>query len=333
MNSSSNLSCPSAGYESPSLKAMKTAAYMTFWILSFSGNLLLVVVVYRNRRVQTTLNILIANIAIADILLTIFGIPQQVLYIYKDAELGPVIPFIMCKFTPFTNGLSTSVSMMSLVVIAIERFQAIVYPMKFKVIRIKRGLAIIAVCWLIGIIFSSCNLLTFRLETLPGNKYFCNYTWEPFASKNEGHKNYTISYFVCFIAIPLTLMIVLYTALIHSLRRHNSIVNQLPAERKRRARENRNVICMLVTMVVVFVLSWSPYFVINIFLFIFYWNFKPPCYIVRVSFFAVLLSYLYTILHPLIYYCFSRNYREKFQQLLLCQKPSHNGTEFNMGIS
>ena len=211
--------------EPTSLKSLKTAAFIFIFVLSFSGNFLLVVIV--TRRVLTTLNILITNIAISDLLLIFLGIPEQILYIHRDKEVGYVINFIMCKVTPFTNGLSTSVSMMSLAVTAVERFQAIVYPLKFKSMQKRRCLIIIAICWLIGTLFSSCNLVTF--QAIPGKTYHCTYSWEPFTSNEKGLKVYTLTYIVCFIAIPLTIMITLYAVLMHSLKKQKTVVCQLPA--------------------------------------------------------------------------------------------------------
>ena len=77
------------------------------------------------------INFLIANMAISDLLSSIFVIPPEIQMLYIDSWLiGGPLGQALCKLTYFLTNVSTAVSIQSLVLIAVDRFGAVVYALR-----------------------------------------------------------------------------------------------------------------------------------------------------------------------------------------------------------
>ena len=70
---------------SGSVKLIKTFAYSVIMIISLFGNLAVIFIVLRNKRMWTTTNYLIVNMAASDLLISVFAVQYVCL---KPAYLG-----------------------------------------------------------------------------------------------------------------------------------------------------------------------------------------------------------------------------------------------------
>lgn len=90
-------------------------------------------IVRKNRRMRTMTHYLIVNMAVADLLITIFHMPYklQIQLTNRHAVMirGPVCLSI-CKLAGYTQDVSIACSVLSLMSIAMDRFMAIVFPFK-----------------------------------------------------------------------------------------------------------------------------------------------------------------------------------------------------------
>ena len=68
---------PELYYVPVALVALMSLLYGSISVLTILGNSLVVVVVLRNRHMQTVANFYIANLSVADIILGVFSIPFQ----------------------------------------------------------------------------------------------------------------------------------------------------------------------------------------------------------------------------------------------------------------
>ena len=119
-------------------KICKALAYSLLLVFSLLGNTLIIMVVCRDDKMKTTTNLLIVNMAVSDLLVPIFAMPRANVEIFYgnlrwliDGAFGEAL----CKLTAFFQDISTAVSVQSLVVISVERFYAVWFPL--KAIRIK----------------------------------------------------------------------------------------------------------------------------------------------------------------------------------------------------
>ena len=70
--------CPSLTEDKLDVKIIKILAYSIVSIVSFFGNSVIIATVIRNRRMQTTVNYLIANMAVSDLFISVFAVPMKI---------------------------------------------------------------------------------------------------------------------------------------------------------------------------------------------------------------------------------------------------------------
>ena len=296
-------------------------AYSVLLILSLGGNSLVIVVICRNRNLQTVINFFILNMAISDLLIPVFAHTKRIKLIYLPRGLWPlggVTGSITCKLRGFLEYTSISVSVLTLEVIAVERFFSVVFPMKRQPIRSnKTCFIVIVLIWLTGAVYPSTSFYTLKIIHKDRSPY-CIYSWVPAFDHIEAAKvDFTI-YLVAFIMIPFILLTSLYSAIIISLHRQKANLHLAPEATQRRAKENRRITYMLVTVVVLFLVTCLPV-TIYLFLSAFVWSSHRPCESRHLIFSANFLAYNYPAVSPFIYYLFIENYRKSFQELFSCR--------------
>jgi allatostatin receptor len=118
-------------------------------ITGLLGNALVVIVVLSNQQMRSTTNLLIINLAIADLLFVIFCIP----FTGTDYMLS-MWPFgnIWCKIVQYLIVVTAHASIYTLVLMSLDRFLAVVHPIASMVIRTEKN-TIIAICilWIVNI--------------------------------------------------------------------------------------------------------------------------------------------------------------------------------------
>lgn len=124
--------------------------YGSISLVAIVGNALVMFVVIYKRNMQTITNVFIANLALADVAIGIFTIPFQfhaaLLQRWEFAEF-------MCKVAPFVKNLSVNVSILTLTVIAFDRYIAVMSPLRAG-IRKQVAILVLSVIWLVSMIFS-----------------------------------------------------------------------------------------------------------------------------------------------------------------------------------
>ena len=122
MNSTANQSCELFA-EAPSVKYLKTLAYVIIMLLSLIGNTAVIIIVSKNKRMRTTTNYLIVNMAASDLLISAFAVPRELTELYTGRRrwlIDGLAGLILCKLVYVFQDISTAVSIQSLVVMAID---------------------------------------------------------------------------------------------------------------------------------------------------------------------------------------------------------------------
>lgn len=120
------------------------------WIFSVLGNVLVCLVVYRSRRVQSTTNYFVVSMACADLVFSLVCMPAIVSRILSDSwPLGDV----MCRVIRYAQYVIPGVSLYILGAICIDRFYTIIYPLSFKVTR-ETAKRMILISWLVSSVLS-----------------------------------------------------------------------------------------------------------------------------------------------------------------------------------
>lgn len=140
------------------------------------GNSLVILVVLLNRRMQTPMNCLLANLALADFFVGLFLMPRTLLndlYTHPGGWIGD----FLCKILThacFTY-LAAVASMLTLMFIAWERYYAVMYPHSSRGrINASKLRLLIAVSWLVAFGYAS---LEFWIIKFDEQKKSCIYDW------------------------------------------------------------------------------------------------------------------------------------------------------------
>ena len=189
MNTAMNATQPSSSISNPD-KIGKTFAYCLIFLVSLAGNTVIGIIVYKTKTMRKPINFLIANMAISDLLLPIFLIPAEIQSLYMDSWLiGGPLGQAFCKLVIFLADVSTIVSIQSLVLIAVDRFGAVVYPLRSPLISSKLCQFFILTTWIVAMAVQSPELLAVKLVDYQG-RLACHIRWTEAFGEDFAIENY-----------------------------------------------------------------------------------------------------------------------------------------------
>ena len=173
LNTTASGTQPSSCSSDPTAEKIgKTFAYCLIFVVSLAGNTVIGIIVYKTKTMRKPINFFIVNMAMSDLLSLIFFIPEKIQLLYTDSWLiGGPLGQALCKLAPFLTDVSTAVSIQSLVLIAVGRFGAVVYPLRSPLISSKLCPFFILVTWIVAIGFHSPFLFAFKLAKYRGGQF------------------------------------------------------------------------------------------------------------------------------------------------------------------
>ena len=240
--------------------------------------------------------------AYADVLITFvelsFSLYQR---ITGSLWFGGAFGFITCNMTLAVLFSIPQFSVWMLVVIAVDRFYAVVIPLRQSPIskHLKKTIVILQL-WSSAWSLSFINANSFiKVE----HSYYCNFL---FLLSNWTVFNIT-SLTSC-IVVPLLIIVNLYTAVcwkLWSRRVPGEGASQIEAQRIA-----KRVTLMMIVVVVLYVLIWFPSFVIGVLNFFKYVELRGNLFLL-----SMWLPTCYSGLNPYVYLIFSQNFRKSFKKL------------------
>ena len=297
-------------------KGFKAAAYILVILFSLFGNGVVVRVVQKNRRMRTITNYLIINVALADLLTTVFNMLPTLYWIFRGIDvwaMGGWIGEVLCKLLNFAQSVSISVSVLTLCAIAFDRSFAIFRPLK-RVITFRVAKGVITASWVSSMFVSAPQL--YILTTVDNSGVAqCVEKWGAPFDQTTAPRDYTIALFVLLYALPLLVIGSLYTVIMLKLWRRQAPGQELTSTRENKDKTNRKVLRMLVTVVIVFALCWLPLYV-RMFV-MFARSGRYACGLpYDLDFVTLFLGHANSAVNPYIYVVFNENYRRGFKTVL-----------------
>ena len=265
---------------------------------------------------KSSTNTLIANMAIADLVMTI-DIPYILKWLYVwDRWFSTFMGTVLCKFFHSAQAGSLAASVFSLVAISLDRSFAILFPMKTIMTRNVVRFAV-AMTWICALALSIPVMIATKNTQQEGTEMMiCRESWLPLS--REAH---TTVLFVLGYTIPLLIIAVAYSLAGLRLCRRKLPGNHNPTVHKKVQASSRRATIMLITVVVIFALSWLPMQVIEM---IAAYNLKILFEIpMQVHFVIPWFGYCNSAINPILYAIFSENYRREFYRIL-CRGPKRN---------
>ena len=288
-------------------------------LAAFIGNFLIVVLFLKTPSLKTSgTNCYIVNMAISDFLSSFFNwllyttegmLTRRVLVTEPSAS-------ILCKLGMYSRSVSQAVSVLCLVLITVERYIAIVFPLKNTMLDQSRSrLFLSLLTWIIPVIFG-CPYILFAKVITADDHTFCRLLWS-----GSGYAIYNISGFVLFYCTPLIVIVTLYARIFKALRQRSKLENAMRGPIiNTRQKQHQKVTKILFSVVVTFFVCWTP-LCIYLALTMFYPDrfVEDQCQIKLALFFYIFPS-LSTAVNPVILLIFSTNYRKALVNLcpLMC---------------
>ena len=317
-NTVNGSSCPSLLNPTEN-KIGQTCGYCLILVASLVGNSIIGIIVYKTPTLRKPINYFIANMAMSDLLYPIFLFPLKIAELYADTWIiGGPLGQALCKLSNFLTDVSSLVSIQSLVLIAVDRFVAVVFPLRSLPISPKLCPSVIIATWIVAMAFYSPYFSVFKLVEYPG-KRTCEWKWTEAFGDYSSVANYYLAGLIVFFYIPIVVLIILYSIIIIKLKTQVHPGEHLANAQEQRTRRNRSVIKMVIAIVVGFVICWVP-FSITLLLVFFPLESSPlPCDIRRFWFVLTLfMTRANCTINPVICLSFSRNYRQGLKRLLNC---------------
>ena len=201
---------------SKTLHLILIVLYAIIFVIGFISNILVIYFVLLYKRMQTMTNKFLTNLAVADLLAVLICVPVNMGHLYSPH--GYIFGEIICKFSPFIQGVSVSVSILTLTIISADRYYIIYKPFKARVSctnkRIKLAVSII---WLVSLFIMSplliVNKLENRLKPLGIDLPMCVEDWPYFESRLV----YDSLQFLILFVLPIIFITYAYVTISHVL--------------------------------------------------------------------------------------------------------------------
>ena len=237
-------------------KFIITFLYAASIVFGLAGNSIAIYFSVTKKAGNRITNMLILNMAIADLLVTIFTMPVNLLYLHVGPRwIGGTFGEISCKIVRFSCQVSIPASIAVVMVVSIDRFFAVVYPMKARAFRLKIKMMTLA-AWVCSAAYAIPYLIFFGIQERDGI-YDCLIRFPPLNNVTS-FQTYYLMTFVFFYCAPLLILMVLYTLMSRKLWKRRIPGNVTEERHKSSEQEKRRVISALISITVVFAVFWFP---------------------------------------------------------------------------
>ena len=248
-------SCPSS---STAEKIAFTCACSLIFIVSLTGNTVIGIIVYKTRTMRKPINFFIVNMAISDLLYPIILIPQAIQNIYLDSWLiGGPLGQALCKLVVFAEDVSAIVSVLSLVLIAVDRFGAVVFPLRSPLISSKLCPFFILATWIVAIAIIVPELFAYKLVKY-SRTLVCELHWNEVFGESSSFENYLLFVTVAFTFIPLVLIAIIYIIIYLKFKSQKIPGEQSANYGQQRQQRERNMLKMAIAIVLGLAGCWLP---------------------------------------------------------------------------
>ena len=279
--------------------------YIVIIIASVFGNSVIIHIIRTDNTMKTTTNYLILNQACADLLITmvkLIGIVIPFSFL-GNQWFGGLFGMITCRAFQGSIFVATTFSIWIFVVIAVERFYAVVRPLISSPIsrHLKKTVLLL---WTWSVI-SSTNDLTRSIVIRHGEYYYCHSGtgWMTFHLVFSSALNGVL---------PLLIITILYIIVCRKLWSR-----EVPGEGTNQnqgqagaIKTAKKVTLMMIIIVVLYVVCWFPIDVYIIFVFLSHVEIDYSF-----SLFLIWLTVAFSGLNPYVYFAFSQNFRKGLKQV------------------
>ncbi|KAM3923180.1 chemerin-like receptor 1 [Leptodactylus fuscus] len=272
----------------PAVQTFRLVVHIIVYLLGTTGNAL--VIWFCIFRMVKTVNLVwILNLAIADFTFTFF-LPLRITYFALDNtwKFGE----FTCRLFWFMNYLNLSVSVLQLMVISLDRYICVHFPVWCKNRRrLRLAIIIVTTIWIVSILFNIPYFIFEKNESSNETKTRC---------RNKDAKNFdqvAIVRFIFLFIVPFTIIISCYIAISLQIKRKGMFLSSRPFK-------------IFMTIIISFFVCFFPY---NLFLFLELFGPEDPAHVIlNIKLTVMCLVIAHSCINPIIYILIGREFKKKF---------------------
>ena len=291
-----------------------TSAYAVIFTFALLGNSLGLYAILKKTSTNIT-NVFIANMAVADLLLTLTVMPYTVAYLYRGhVWIGGIMGEITCRAMFYTIPVSIAATVLTMMVISLDRFYAIYYPLRENIFQ--KPIILSSIIWSLSLVLMLPYALLFQVKFDPGlNAYVCLQVWpwaDPsditYAETYRVLKFFHISNFILMYVLPLLSTITIYILICRKLTRRQIPGNVTQGLRAMADNSKRKVVRLLVIICVVFAVCWFPTYVNHYFVYVLQPG-QGPKLPFSVQLVFTWIAHLNSAINPFLYILLNKKFR------------------------
>ncbi|XP_073960336.1 adipokinetic hormone/corazonin-related peptide receptor variant I-like [Choristoneura fumiferana] len=240
--------------------------YCTLLGVGAVGNAAVFASLLRSRRRKSRVNLLMTHLAGADLIVTTVVIPLEIGWRTTNAWIAGNLA---CKIFLVLRAFGLYLSSNVLVCISLDRFFAVLYPLRLAVAR-SRSKTMLSFAWIIALFCSLPQSLVFRVLRHPHVPEFEQCVSFDAFSSQQLELAYNVFCLCAMYFLPLLIITVCYGCIFYEISKNSKEISDKRAsdhsriqlrrsDRRPLARARRRTLRMTVTIVAVFACCWLPY--------------------------------------------------------------------------
>ncbi|XP_053316005.1 opsin-5-like [Spea bombifrons] len=279
-------------------------------ILTIGGNLAVLITAVKCSSHLKPPDLLSINLAVTDLGMAISMYPLAIASAWNHAWLGGDTSCLYYALMGFLFGVS---SMMTLTAMAVIRYLVTSSPICNRNRIKKNAMYIVITCiWLYSLLWAVLPLLGWGHYGPEPFGISCTIAWNEFQNTSNGF-SFIVSMFALCTVTPAITIITCYAKIAWKLHKayqeiknYDKIPNAAKLEKK--------ITLMAVLVSFGFLFSWTPYAAVSFWSMFYTSEYIPPV----VTLLPCLFAKSSTAFNPIIYYMFSKTFRQKVKQLKCC---------------
>ncbi|XP_063791752.1 type-2 angiotensin II receptor [Pseudophryne corroboree] len=287
--------------------------YASIFIFGFIGNSLVITVLCRQRELKSVANVYILNLALADLL---FLATLPFWATYYAFGLNWMFGAVMCKISSSILTLSLFASIFLVSCMSVDRYLAIVYPLRSQRRTVKQAVVVAFAMWTLAILSTLPTFYfrnTFYIENLDVHACIMDFPKEKYSSWCLAMSLLKTSLGFC---LPVTIIMTSYLMIGLNLKNPKGPILQ---------KQNRGRVLKIVTAIVIcFLICWLPFHVLSFLDALTRMNIIKNC---RINTFldeamplSICLGFSNSCINPLLYCFVGNQFRENFWHVFSSMK-------------
>ncbi|XP_030633277.1 motilin receptor [Chanos chanos] len=291
-----------------------TIICLLLFIIGVTGNTMTILIIQRFKDMKTTTNLYLSSMAVSDLVIFL-SLPFDLYRLWKYVPW--VFGELVCRLSHYINEGCTYATILHITALSMERYLAICFPLKAKVVVTKRRVKyVILALWTFALLSAAPMFFLVGVE-------YENETQPDPDTRQCKHTSYAIdsgllhttiwvstAYFFC----PMFCLLFLYGSIGRRLwKTRNELHGPCTAARQK---AHRQTIKLLVGVVIAFAICWLPFHIgRNLFTHVDDYHTARVSQDFNVA--SMVLFYLSASINPVLYNLMSHKYRTAAKRLFL----------------